>query len=175
MLRVTCTEGREPIDRRLADLLASPAFAGCRREAVAISTDPGRLRELMRQVEQKQFAGWDVSDSFGRVNVDIACAVLDARIEELECGAPRTETGLLEQRCDGMVDGAGADASVGTSRLDAAAIIAGARLQLFVAVLYYFAKSDDTVPDHTLPGHLDDLTLLRWVIDVARRELPALS
>ncbi|BDZ60170.1 hypothetical protein [Barrientosiimonas endolithica] len=88
---------------------------------------------------------------------------------------PRTETGLLEQRRDGMIGGARADASVGTSRLDAAAIIAGARLQLFVAVLYYFAKSDDTVPDHTLPGHLDDLTLLRWVIDVARRELPALS
>lgn len=124
-------------------LLASPAFTSSRRAVRYLADYPDRLRELIHEVEHKQFPGWDAKDPLQRVPVDIACAVLEARVEELE-NAP-----------------AGGCVPAATERLN-----------LVVAALHYFAREDDEIPDDLMTGHLDDVMLLRWAVHQAQSELP---
>ncbi|WP_018157360.1 hypothetical protein [Demetria terragena] len=127
----------------IATLLASPAFMSSRRAVRHLADRPDRLRELISSVENKRFPGWDPHDPLQRVPVDIACAVIDARVEELETlprGAPIP--GATE------------------------------RLSLVVAALHYFARDDDLIPDQELSGHIDDVMLLRWAVHQVQSELP---
>lgn len=130
-------------DIDITTLLASPAFTSSRRAVRHLVGHPGRLRELIDLVEAKRFPGWDAKDPLQRVPVDIACAVLEARVEELE-SVP-----------------SGGRAPDATERLN-----------LVVAALHYFARDDDEIPDDMMNGHLDDVVLLRWAVHQAQSELP---
>lgn len=130
-------------DIDITALLASPAFTSSRRAVRHLADFPDRLRDLIQDVERKQFPGWDAQDPLQRVPVDIACAVLEARIEELE-NLP------LGGRRPAPTE----------------------RLSLVVAALHYFAREDDEIPDDLITGHLDDVMLLRWAVHQAQSELP---
>lgn len=130
-------------DIDITGLLASPAFTSSRRAVRYLVDYPDRLRGLIDDVEGKRFPGWDAQDPLQRVPVDIACAVLEARVEELEA-APA----------------------------DKPLPAATERLNLVVAALHYFARADDEIPDDLMTGHLDDVMLLRWAVHQAQSELP---
>ncbi|MDE9365436.1 DUF1232 domain-containing protein [Luteipulveratus sp. YIM 133132] len=138
--------GRE--NEGVARLLTSPSFTRCRAAAGRLADDREGLRRLMDQVDGVTFgAAEPLDDRHGRVDVDIACSVVEARLEELDEGdaAPLAE---LEPT-------------------------ASARLRLILAALLYLVLEEDAVPDHHRLGHLDDLAIVHWVTQIARGELPA--
>lgn len=130
-------------DIDITALLASPAFTSSRRAVRHLVDHPERLRQLIGDVEGKRFPGWDPQDPLQRVPIDIACAVVEARIEELDALAPGTPAPPSNER-----------------------------LSLLVATLHYFARPDDEIPDDSMSGHLDDVVLLRWAVHQAQVELP---
>jgi hypothetical protein len=130
-------------DIDITALVASPAFTSSRRAVRHLVDYPDRLRELLTDVENKRFPGWDAQDPLQRVPIDIACAVLEARVEELEARPA-----------------------------DTPAPAATERLNLVLAALHYYARADDEIPDDMMTGHLDDVMVLRWAVHQAQSELP---
>ncbi|YAL83494.1 hypothetical protein ACMYYO_01425 [Dermacoccaceae bacterium W4C1] len=132
----------------VTELLASPQFERARNQAPHLAGDAQRLRELLDQVDSKQFSGWKpgLADA-ARMNLDIACAVLEGRIEQLQEG----------------------------HRDPAAEVVSAARLNVFVAVLLYVADAEDVIPDDLIDGHRDDLTLVHWAVNLAREQLPVME
>lgn len=85
----------------------------------------------------------------GRIDVDIACSVVEARAEELET--------------DGLPALPAADLDPAMS----------ARLRLVIAALYYLVMENDAIPDSLPDGHVDDMAIIRWAIKIAHGGLPA--
>ncbi|TWP37898.1 DUF1232 domain-containing protein [Leekyejoonella antrihumi] len=126
-------------------LLASPAFRRSQLAAAAIAEDPRALQKLLHQVETHAFGVGRLKDTSSGVDVDIACAVVEAHIEELLEGAG---SGPADRSCD-----------------------EDAHHRLVVAALHYLVMDDDVIPDAGPLGHLDDVAILRWVTGVARANL----
>ena len=116
--------------------------------AEAIVDDPVALQQLLHRVESHEFGIGRLSDAAGGVDVDIACAVVEAHVEE-----------LLEAHVAGV--------EPERSCTDEA------RRRLVIAALHYLVMENDVVPDSGPFGHLDDVAILRWVTRVAQGELPA--
>lgn len=138
---------REP---HLSALLGSSVFARSRAVAHRIVHDAPGLRGLLGQVERKEFGGRAAPDDAGQVHVDIACAVVEAHLEEME-------TQPFQQR-DDHAQG---------HHL--------ARVRLVVAALHYLVTEHDLVPDHHPAGHLDDLAVVRWATRSVLTDLPTVS
>ena len=130
----------------VARLLASPAFTRARVAAGPLADDSLGLRSLLQQVDGKTFGAGPLDDLHGRIDIDIACSVVEARAEELDEGlAQRVE--LLEPTTS-------------------------ARLRLVIAALTYLVIDNDVIPDHRPNGHIDDIAIVRWVTQVASGHLP---
>ncbi|KNX39027.1 hypothetical protein VV01_20865 [Luteipulveratus halotolerans] len=130
----------------MARLLASPAFTRARALAGPLADDSVRLRTLLEQVDRKTFGIGTIDDLHGRLDIDIACSVVEARAEELD-------EGLGE----------------GVDDLDPTT---SARLRLVIAALSYLVIDHDAIPDHRPNGHIDDVAIVRWVTQVAAGHLP---
>lgn len=141
----------------VASLLSSAQFSLSKQAAPGIAGDAGLIRALLADVEHKQVEGWKPTPQDARlVALDIACAVLEARMEELE---------------DGTVD---AEAET----------VSAARLHLLVAVLHFYVMSalaqpdaghPDRLQDAVLAAHLSALALIGWAVKVVREELPVMD
>ena len=134
-------------DAGLGNLLVSPAFAQARRAASALADQPGRLRELLDGVDSKTFGVGDLSGHPQRVEVDMACAIVAARIEDLE----RDPEG---------------------HRLEQLPVVERGRLQVVIEALTYFELEQDVIPDSSPVGHVDDLTIVHWAVSTVQRQLP---
>ena len=134
----------------LGTLLLSPTFAAARRTASEAADDPEHLRVLLARVDAKTFGIGDLDAIAGRLDVDIACSIVTARVEELEQDSvPRMAADLSPT--------------------------ASSRLRLVIAALEYFVVEHDVVPDGRPTGHLDDLTVVRWATQLAQETLPGES
>lgn len=141
----------------VASLLSSAQFSLSKQAAPGIAGDAGLIRALLTDVEHKQVEGWRPTPLDARlVALDIACAILEARMEELE---------------DGTVDAQSESVSA-------------ARLHLLVAVLHFYAMSAIVQPDAVHPdrlhdavpaAHLSALALIGWAVKVIREELPVMA
>lgn len=128
----------------ISRLLASSPFRRSRLVAASLVDDPEGLQCLLTGVEEHRFGTVPAGELARGVDLDIACAVVEARIEELHEGHPATTYTCAQD----------------------------ARLRLVVAALHYLVTEHDVIPDSAPAGHLDDVAILRWVTRVAQGELP---
>ncbi|GAB3587107.1 hypothetical protein [Calidifontibacter terrae] len=128
-----------PADPATTRLLESEVFRRCRAVADVIAGDPRALRALLAEVEEKFSACPELREEPRSVNIDIAAAMLEAHIEDLERGES-------------------------LDRLEVAQV---ARVKLVTAGLHYLVLGRDAIPDWLEHGHLDDLVVMRWVVHVA--------
>ncbi|GGB26885.1 hypothetical protein GCM10011492_16460 [Flexivirga endophytica] len=70
----------------LDKLLASAPFQRCRHEAARTANDPTALTSLLDRVAAHEFGIGQLPDTRGGIDIDIACAVVDAHIAELNAG-----------------------------------------------------------------------------------------
>ncbi|WP_446666126.1 DUF1232 domain-containing protein [Flexivirga sp. B27] len=78
-------------------LLSSASFRRCRQQAARTANDPQSLAALLDQVAAHEFGIGQLPDSGGGVDIDIACAVVDAHLADLRSG---DGTGALaDARC----------------------------------------------------------------------------
>ncbi|KNX37020.1 YkvA family protein [Luteipulveratus halotolerans] len=105
------------------------------------------LRALLHRVDTKKFGAGDLSAHPPRVEVDMACSIVTARVEE------------LERDPDGC-------------RLETLSVVESSRLQVVIAALEYFALEHDVIPDSRPTGHVDDMTIVHWAIGMVQRQLP---
>lgn len=103
--------------------------------------DPVALRELVARADRRQFAVGSVRDLPEGVKVDIACAIVEAHIEELEERVDQPDTAIADD----------------------------VRLLFVVAALRYFVEEADVIPDHLPNGHLDDIAVLNFALTFALR------
>ncbi|AKU18429.1 hypothetical protein [Luteipulveratus mongoliensis] len=134
----------------LTRLLTSAAFTRSRQVAVELADDAVRLRSLLLQVDTKRFGVGELEDVNGRLDVDIAYSVVEARVEELE------EIPAAPPLCD---------LEPTTS----------ARLRLVISALHYLVTENDAIHDKRPNGHVDDVAIVRWVTHVAGDQLPPLD
>lgn len=136
----------------IASLLSSTQFSLSKRVAPGIADDADLIRALLVDVEAKHVAGWTPSPQDAQlIALDIACAILEARMEQLEDGAVDAE----------------------------AETVSAARLHLLVAVLHFYTMPDPRepapLPEALLAAHLGALSLIAWAIAVVREELPVMD
>lgn len=125
----------------------SPAFSRSRLISEEMADNAELLRMLLASVDRKRFGVGQLDDSRGRLDVDIAASVVEARAEELEIG--------------------GATAA----RLRELEATESARLRLVIAALHYLVMENDVIHDRRLNGHIDDVAIVRWVTKVARGDI----
>lgn len=118
--------------------MRSGAFCQARNDAGAIVDDPGALRGLVRRVDEVQFAVDSIRDHPEGIKVDMACAIVEAHVEELEEGMTVERTAAVD-----------------------------ARLRLVTAALCYLVEDNDPVCDQSAYGYVDDLAVLDVVISMA--------
>lgn len=81
----------------LDKLLSSAAFRRCRHRATHAANDPEALSALLDQVAAHEFGIGRLPDVGGGIDIDIACAVVDAHLAELRSGdAP---SAIADARC----------------------------------------------------------------------------
>lgn len=76
------TENQPALDQ----LLSSAPFQRCRHEAARTANDPEALSTLLDQVAAHEFGIGQLPDAGGGIDVDIACAVVDAHLADLRGG-----------------------------------------------------------------------------------------
>ncbi len=136
-------------DPGIVRLLASPGFRRSRLAAAGLVDDPKALEKLMATVDAHRFSIDAVGDVTRGIDLDIACAVVEARIEELhESPAARAAPSCVQS----------------------------ARLRMVVAGLHYLVTehdggrpSDAGPPRHTV----GDAAILRWITGIAQGEISA--
>lgn len=133
------SEPRPTLDR----LLASASFQRSRRAAARIADDASALVELLGQVAAHEFGIGQLPDISGGIDIDIACAVVEAHIDELASGTADDGTAIADARC-----------------------------RLVIAALHYLVDTEDVIPDRLPSGHIDDVVVMRWATRVARGEVP---
>ncbi|AKU17049.1 hypothetical protein [Luteipulveratus mongoliensis] len=133
-------------DPGLGNLLMSRSFVEARIVADQVADAPELLRELLDKVDHKRFGIGRAQDLPDYAEVDIARSVLVDRIDHLE----QAETPDL---------------------LAAMSPTLSSHLRLVLAALEYFVVEQDVIPDPRSTGHLDDMTIVRWVVRLAREQL----
>lgn len=81
----------------LDKLLTSLPFQRCRHEAARTANDPMALSDLLEKVGAHEFGIGQLPDAKGGIDVDIACAVVDAHIADLTSGD--TINPVADARC----------------------------------------------------------------------------
>ncbi|HWC24861.1 MAG TPA: DUF1232 domain-containing protein [Flexivirga sp.] len=81
----------------LDKLLTSLPFQRCRREAARAANDPAALTQLLERVAAHEFGIGQLPDARGGIDIDIACAVVDAHIDDLTSGD--TTNPVADARC----------------------------------------------------------------------------
>lgn len=71
-----------PLDK----LLTSTPFQRCRHQAARTANDPAALSRLLEKVAAHEFGIGQLPDARGGIDIDIACAVVEAHIAELTTG-----------------------------------------------------------------------------------------
>ena len=82
-----------PLDK----LLMSMPFQRCRHEAARTANDPAALSSLLQKVAVHEFGIGQLPDTQGGIDIDIACAVVDAHIADLTGGG--TTNPVADARC----------------------------------------------------------------------------
>lgn len=81
----------------LDKLLTSLPFQRCRHEAARTANDPTALSDLLEKVAAHEFGIGQLPDAKGGIDIEIACAVVDAHIAALTNG--ETTNPVDEARC----------------------------------------------------------------------------
>lgn len=111
------------------------AFRRSREASSAIVDNPGELRDLAESVRDRGYAHGALEPVADQI--DAALHLLDDRADQLDAGAEPARLAPPE----------------------------ATRHRLVVAAMHYLARRDDLIPDDSPAGDIDDIVVVREVLD----------